>query len=58
MRPRAHASPLLHEQATAEKIGLHVEPIEAVYVARRINVEKMHGVHLFTQEVMCMAASQ
>jgi hypothetical protein len=27
---RADASPFLHKQDAAEKIGLHVEPIEAV----------------------------
>jgi hypothetical protein len=43
MHPRADASPFLHEQNTAEKIGLHIEPIEVVYVACRINLEKMHG---------------
>jgi hypothetical protein len=42
---RREASPFLDKQDAAEKIGLHVEPIEAVYVARRTDAEKMHSVH-------------
>jgi hypothetical protein len=32
---RAYASPFLHKQDAAEKIGLHVKPIEAAHFARR-----------------------
>jgi len=36
----------------AEKIGLHVEPIEAVHVARRIDAAKMHGGHGASLEIV------
>jgi hypothetical protein len=40
MRPHS-----LNDGETAEQVGLHVEPIEAAHVARRIDAVKMHGVH-------------
>jgi hypothetical protein len=46
MRPHAPMRPpFLDEQDAAEKIGLHVEPLETVHVARRIDAAKMHCVH-------------
>jgi hypothetical protein len=44
MRPRASTRPL-DKQNTAEKIGLHVEPVEAAHVAGRIDAAKVQGVH-------------
>jgi hypothetical protein len=41
----ADAAPLLDKQHAAEQIRLHVEPIEAVHVAGRVDAAKMHGVH-------------
>ena len=40
---RADPSPCLDKQDAAEKIGLHVEAIEAAHVARRINAAKMRA---------------
>jgi hypothetical protein len=39
----ADASPFLDKQDAAEKIGLHVEPVEAVHVAGRIDAAKVRG---------------
>jgi hypothetical protein len=44
MRPRTPIRPhCLRDGETAEQVWLHVEPIEAEHVARRIDAVKMHG---------------
>ena len=48
----ADASPFLDKQDAAEKIGLHVEPIEAVHVARRVDAAKMQGIHGGSLEIV------
>jgi hypothetical protein len=40
---RADAAPFLHNSEAAEQIGLHVEPIEAAHVARRIDAVEMYA---------------
>jgi arginine repressor len=42
---RADASPFRDKQNAAEKIWLHVEPGEAVHVARQIDAAEMYSVH-------------
>jgi hypothetical protein len=49
---RAYASPFLHKQDAAEKIGLHVKPIEAAHFARRADAPKMHSVHGVSLEIV------
>jgi hypothetical protein len=39
----ADAPPFLDKQDPAEKIGLHVEPIEAVHVLRGVDAAKFNG---------------
>ena len=51
---RAYASPFLHKQDAAEKIGLHVKPIKAVHVAGRIDAAKMQGGHDASLEIVLM----
>ena len=49
---RADASPFLDKQNTAEKIWLHVELVEAVHVARQIDVAEMYSVHGSSLEIV------
>jgi len=53
MRPHALMRPHSFMSKTPpKKSGLHVEPIEAVHVARRIDAAKMHGVHGASLEIV------
>jgi hypothetical protein len=42
---RADASPFLDQQHAAEQVRLHIEPVEAAHIARRIDPTKIHGGH-------------
>jgi hypothetical protein len=42
---RADAASFFDDGETAERVGLHVEPMEVAHVARWIDAVKMHGVH-------------
>ncbi|MGO9235617.1 MAG: hypothetical protein ACLP4V_16705 [Methylocella sp.] len=48
----ADASPFLDKQDTAEKIGLHVEPIEPAHVPRRIDAAKIRSGHGSSLEIV------
>jgi hypothetical protein len=42
---RAEASPFLDKQDAAEQVRLHVEPVKAAHISRRIDAAKIHGGH-------------
>jgi hypothetical protein len=44
--------PFLDKQDTAEQVRLHVEPVKAAHVARRIDAAKMHGGHGTSLEIV------